>query len=91
MSVDSYMDRTDGAAKFQTKADPDREARFFRGALYPTMIARNVAEAKWRLNFHMTPIVNAHKLELRNGVPMGCDCSQFQGDGKLKPEFRSPL
>jgi hypothetical protein len=95
MSIDTYADRADAATGYRptpsTFPDISEDPRYFNYQLYSTMIARNVAEAKWRLNFHMTPIVNAHKLEMRNGIPMGCECSRFQDDGKLKPQFRSPL
>lgn len=93
MSTDTYFDRADAATGYRPKPStfPDirDDPRYFNYQLYGTMIARNVAEAKWRLNFHMSPIVSAHKLEIRNGVPMGSECSRFQDDGKLKPQFRS--
>lgn len=92
--IDSYFDRADAATGYRPTPSIfppiSEDPRYFNYALYSTMIERNVAEAKWRLNFHISLIISAHKLEIRNGVPMGSECSRFQYDGKLKPQFRSP-
>lgn len=89
--IDTYADRADAATSYRptpsTFPDISEDPRYFNYQLYNTMIARNVAEAKWRLNFHISQIVSAHKLEIDNGVPLGCDCSRFQSNGRLKQRF----
>jgi len=64
--IDTYFDRVDAATGY--KSTPSRpvqeDPRYYNGQLYATMINRNVAEAKDRLERFIDSRVAHHRFEM---------------------------
>jgi hypothetical protein len=94
MSIDSYMDRADATLRYQPalpRTPIYEDPLYWGGQVWPSEIDKQCAIAKYRLKFRLDVVVEMSRAENKNGIPAGADCSRFQDDGKMKPQFRSPL
>ncbi len=92
--IDSYMDRADVTIRHQPALVSTlvyHDPLYWGGKVWLSKIAMQCAQAEYHLAYRLDVIVCMHQTEIINGVPVGCECSRFQDDGKLKPQFRSPL
>jgi hypothetical protein len=90
--MDSYFDRVDAAMGIKPVArvwlDPEIDRCYYNGNLYVNPIAADVARAKGNMRVFIDGIAADCKIEMRNGVPVGSDCSRFDSNGRYKPFFK---
>jgi hypothetical protein len=92
--IDTYADRADATLRYQPAPIVTpiyKDPLYWSGRVWPSEIARQCAIASASLAYRLDLIACMHHTEIFHGVPVGCECSRFQDDGKLKPQFRSQL
>jgi hypothetical protein len=87
--IDTYMDRCDAASGYlSTTRFIEEDPRYYNGQLYATVIDRNVAEARSKLQLALIQTHAAHAYEMAVRIPLGHRRSLFTHEGLRK--FQQP-
>jgi hypothetical protein len=85
--LDSYFDKKDWPVWMTTKsvAASFDDPRYYNGALYNTVLDRNVAQAKDNVRRSISNAHAWHRIEIARGLQAGQPESVFDTTGKFTP------